>query len=268
MTGITLTFDDTRRRRADDRRLSIAFAGSLVLHALVLAALRGLPAEPYTFAEGGVGSIPALQAVLAGPPIELQTMMEPLPPEPMIDTPLLAPALIKPVETTFGRTRPPTTPIPGGGPMRPGPASPEASVAVGTIADPGKLGQDYAAQLAQRFPNPVQVVPMLLGAPVVAYPRAALESGIEGRFAAVVMVDDRGKATDTRLVVEDPLFGPAVLDALKRAEFAPAQYDGNPVPYWAIVQFTFSIGRPTAPSVASAPPAAPARSARQPSVGR
>ena len=268
MTGIALTFEDTGRRAADDRRLSIAVAVSLVSHALVLAALRGLPEAPYTFAEGGVGSIPALQAVLAGPPLELQETMEPLPPQPMIDTPLLAPALINPVETMFGRTRPPTTPIPGGGPMRPGPASPEASVSVGTIADSSKLGQDYAAQLARRFPNPVQVVPMLLGTSAVTYPRAALESGIEGRFAAVVTVDNLGKAVDATLVVEDPLFGPVVLDALKKAEFAPAQYDGKPVPYWAIVEFLFTIGRPTSPSVASAPAQARPSLPRQPSVGR
>jgi outer membrane biosynthesis protein TonB len=264
--AIIFPFDDPTGRVAGDRRLSIAFTASLVMHALVLAALRGLPATPYSFAEGGVGSIPALQAVLAGPPVELQEVIEPLSPEPMIETPLLAPALIKPVETTFGRTHPPTTPIPGGGPVRPGPASPEANVAVGTIADPGKLGPDYAAQLAQRFPNPVHVVPTLIGTPPVPYPRAALESGIEGRFAAVVAVDDLGKAVDAKLVVEDPLFGPVVLEALKKAEFAPAQYDGNVVPYWAIVQFTFTIGKPT-PSVAAAPPAA-RTPARQPSVGR
>jgi hypothetical protein len=260
-------FDEARVRAATDRRLSIAIGASLVVHALALAAFHGLPTTPYTFAEGGVGSFPALRAVLAGPAIEVQPE-QPLLPEPLIDTVMLAPALIKPVETTFGRTHPQTTPIPGGGPTRPGPASPDVSVAVGTMADPAKLGPDYVAQLAQRFPGPVQVVPMLLGAPVVVYPRAALESGIEGRFAVVVTVDVRGKVVDPKLVVEDPLFGPVMLEALKNAEFAPAQYDGNAVPYWAIVEFIFTIGRATSPSVASAPTAARARSARQPSVGR
>jgi hypothetical protein len=249
-----LPYDEAAFRAASDRRLSIAITSSLVIHALAIAAFRGLllPA-PFTFAEGGVGSLPALQAVLAGPPIELQPEVPLLSEPPLIDTVLLAPALIKPVETTFGRTHPPTTPIPGGGPSRPGPASPSVNVAVGTIADPARLGPDYVTQLAQRFPRPVQDVPMLLGAPVVAYPRAALESGIEGRFAAVVTVDAQGKATDAKLVVDDQLFGPVMLDALKIAEFAPARYDGSAVPYWAIVEFIFTIGRPgTTPSIADA----------------
>jgi hypothetical protein len=260
LAAIFLPFDDVRPG-ASDRRLSIALAISVLVHSLTLAALRGIIPTDYSFAEGGVGSVAALQAVLAGPAIELQPE-QPLLPKPLIDTVLLAPALIKPVETTFGRTHPQTTPVPGGGPTRPGPASPDVSVAVGTIADPAQLGSDYVAQLAQRFPGRVQVVPMLLGAPVVVYPRAALESGIEGRFAAVVTVDVRGKASDLKLVVEDPLFGPVMLDALKNAEFAPGLYDGNPVPYWAIVEFIFTIGRPATPSVASAPPTPRARSAR------
>jgi len=218
----------------------------------MLAALRGLPAKPYTFAEGGVGSFPALQAVLAGPPAEPKEE-EPAPPAPMINPKLVQPPVKKPVETLFGRKPVTTNPMPGGGPTRPGPTSPDFNTSVRTIADPAKLGPDYVTQLAQRFPASVQMVPMLLGAPVVVYPRAALESGIEGRFAAVVTVDVQGKASDAKLVVEDPLFGPVILDALKTAEFAPAQYDGSPVPYWAIVEFIFTIGRPGAtPSVAEA----------------
>jgi TonB family protein len=139
---------------------------------------------------------------------------------------------------------------------------------VGTIADPAVLGPDYVAQLAQRFPDRAPKVPMLLGAPVVIYPRAALEAGIEGRFAAVVMLDARGRITESRLVVDDPIFGPAVLDALKTMEFAPAEFADGPVPYWAIVEIVFRIGRPDAPSVASTPSRNRPTLPRQPSVGR
>jgi len=268
VTSTTFPFENPSARRAGDRRLSIAIAASVVIHALTLAALRGLPATPYTFAEGGVGSFPALQAVLAGPAAQPE-QEEPTPPEPMINPQLVQPPVSKPVETLFGRKPVATTPIPGGGPMRPGPASPDVSVAVGTIPDPARLGSDYVARLAQRFPDPVQRVPMLLGAPVVVYPRPALEAGIEGRFAALVTVDPQGKVTDAKMVVDDPLFGPVMLDALKNAEFAPAQYDGNPVTYWAIVEFIFTIGRPASqPSVAQTGPRSRVPLPRQPSVGR
>jgi TonB family protein len=259
-------FDDASVR-AVDRRLSIALATSVLIHALTLAALRGFIPTVHTYAGGGVGPAAALQAVLAGPPIELQPM-DPLTPEPMIDKVLLAPALMKPVETSFGRIQAPTAFLPGGGPTKAGAPSPEVNMAVGTIADPAVLGSDYVAQLAQRFPNRAAKVPMLIGAPVVIYPRPALEAGIEGRFAAVVTLDALGHITESRLVVEDPLFGPAVLDALKTMQFTPAEFDGGPIPYWAIVEIVFRIGRPGTPDVASAPPRSRVPLPRQPSVGR
>jgi hypothetical protein len=61
---------------------------------------------------------------------------------------------------------------------------------------------------------------------------------------------------DSTLLPEGGLFAPAVADALKTAEFAPAETDGKPVPYWAIVEFYFSIAHPSAGQ------------SRQPSVGR
>jgi outer membrane biosynthesis protein TonB len=263
-------FPEAEISREADRRLSIAIAISLVIHALTLAALRGLPATVHAYAEGGAGSPASLQAVLAGPATE-PPPEEPTPPEtpaePAINPNLVVSPKAAPVETLFGRTRLATAPVSGGSPAGSASEGPEAGVAVGTIADPAKLGGDYIAQLAQRFPQPVQQVPLLLGAPVVVYPQAALEGGIEGRFAAVVTVDALGKVSDAKLVVDDLIFGPVMLNALKAAEFAPARDGTEAVPYWAIVEFIFTIGKPVAPPVA---PAAPRRSAalRQPRVGR
>lgn len=267
LTATTLPYKEAPAGAAD-RRLSIAIAISLLIHALTLAALRGLIPSVYTYTGGGAGVTAALQAVLAGPTIELQAEEPLLPPLPPINTKLLAPALIKPVETTFGRTRTSSVPLPGGGSEDASKAAPDVTMSVGTLADPMQLGSGYAAQLAQRFPDRAAKVPMLLGAPVVVYPRAALEGGIEGRFAVVVTLDALGHITEAQLVVDDALFGPAMLDSLKTMQFTPAEFDGNPVPYWAIIEFIFKIGHPgTTPSVASTP-ARNRASARQPSVGR
>lgn len=256
VTTAAFSRDETSSGGPADRQLLVALTISLTIHAVALGVLRGLPTVR-TFAEGGAASFPALQAVLAGPvsePVPVPVPEERVPPKPEINPNLVQPPIEKPVETLFGRRRAPTTPLPGGGPLsKTGPAAPDVSIAVGTIPDPAQLGSDYVAQLAQRYPDPVQRIPTLLSMPGVVYPLAALEAGIEGRFAIVVALDARGRVTDAKLVVDDALFGPVMLDAVKKAEFAPAQYDGNAVPYWAIVQFTFTIGRAApapSPSVA------------------
>src|SRR5215475_2843977 len=245
LTAATLPYKEAPAGAAD-RRLSIAIGISVLIHALTLAALSGLIPTVHSYTGSGVGVAATLQAVLAGPTIELQAE-EPLLPLPLINTKLLAPALIKPVETTCGRTRTSSVPVPGGGAVDAGKADPDVTMSVGTLADPMQLGSNYAAQLAQRFPDRAAKVPMLLGAPVVVYPRAALEGGIEGRFAVVVTLDALGHIKEAQLVVDDALFGPAMLDSLKTMQFTPAEFDGNPVPYWAIIEFIFKIGHPSAP---------------------
>jgi TonB family protein len=240
LTGASFPFDGTSDAGAAERRLWIAIGISFVVHALAIAALRGFLPMGYTLAEAGTGSLPVLQALLAGPPPAKPEPEEPVPPQPATPPDLVVPAESKPIETTFGRAHPPA----GGKPASAALGAPEINVSVGTLADPAPLGANYVEQLAQRFPNPAQKIPMLLGAPIVDYPRAAIERGLEGRFAAVVTLDALGKVTDAKLVVDDPLFGPAILDALKRMEFAPAQDGGSPIPYWTIVQFVFSIGTP------------------------
>jgi hypothetical protein len=228
-----------------ERRLWVAIGISIVLHALIIAALRGALPRTYSF-EGGAGNLPVLQAYIVGAPLQSESD-QPQPLEPAataIDPDLVVPPKTEPLESMSGHPPPAAAALPGGKPSSAAPGAPDINVSVGTIADPAQLGPDYVAQLAQRFPNPAQKVPVLLGAPVVDYPRTAIEKGMQGRFAAVVAIDALGKVADARLVIDDPIFGPALLDALKRMEFAPAQDGGNPIPYWAIVEFVFTLGKP------------------------
>jgi hypothetical protein len=252
-------------RSASERRLSIAIGISLVVHALAIASLRGVLPSIYTYAQGGVGSLTVLQAVLAGPKSE--PVPEPPPPEPAIEPALLVPPGTTPLEAPVERPPPQTGPLQGGGPTRSGPASPDVSVAVGLIEDPARLGPGYAARLAQRFPERVSKPPQLLGSPVVMYPAAAMASGIERRVAVLITLDAKGGIVDSQMIPDDPLFGPVVKEALRNAQFTPAEIDMATVPYWAIVEFVFSLTRADAP----APPPRSARARapfRQPSVGR
>jgi periplasmic protein TonB len=264
-----LSAADSRARLAEERRFAIALGASLVIHALTIAALRGLTPVIYASPQSGAGSVSALQAVLAGPKSPA-VPPEPSEPEVAVAPALLAPPASHPVEPPETRRPQPTEPLPGGNPARIGPNTPEVSIAVGTIDDPSRLGPDFVAGLAQRYPERAAKPAMLLGSPIVAYPQAALESGTERRVAVLLSLSARGSIEDMQLVREDPLFGPAVLDALKTVQFAPAEIDGNPVPYWSIVEVVFSLGRPVAPPAAAA--RGPARRGlvfpRQPSVGK
>ncbi len=268
MTAALLGLDDRPSRRADDRRLSIAIGASLVIHALTIAVLRGLMPATYAYPQAGAGSFAVLQAVLAGPTSE-SPPLQPDATEPAIEPNLLLPPAKNPIEAPLRRPPPQTGPLPGGNPDRIGPNTPQVSVAVGTIDDPARLGPDYIARLAQRFPNRAAKPAMLLGSPIVIYPPAALEAGTERRVAALLTLRADGSIAESQLVREDPLFGPVVLDVLKDTQFAPAEIDGKPVPYWVIVEFVFSLSRPSAPPVAER--GLRRRGAtypRQPSVGR
>jgi TonB family protein len=254
-------------RRADERRFSVALGASLVIHALAIATLRGLTPVIYAAPQAGVGAFSALQAVLAGP----QTPPPPVEPtaEDVTVPELVVPAATQPVVPVPERPPQPSAPLAGSNPARLGPNTPDVSIAVGTLDDPARLGQEFVTRLAQRFPEPVAKVPMLLGSPIVAYPQAALEGGIERRVAVVLTLRADGSIEDMQLAREDPLFGPVVLEALKTVKFAPAEIDGNPVPYWAIVEVVFSLSRPaTAPSAARAPARRGLIFPRQPNPGR
>jgi outer membrane biosynthesis protein TonB len=250
MTGAPLALDVRTLRRADERRVSIAIGASLVIHALTIAALRGLVPAIYAFPQAGAGNFATLQAVLAGPTSEA-VPTEPVETEVTAEPNLLLPPAEQPIEVPLRRPPPHTGPPPGGNPARTGPNTPAVNIGVGMIDDPGRLGPDFVARLAQRFPDRVAKPPLLTGTPVIAYPPAALEAGVERRVAVLLTLRADGSIQESQLAHEDPLFGPAVLDALKSAHFAPAEIDGNPVPYWAIVEFVFLLGRPAAPPVAA-----------------
>jgi hypothetical protein len=244
--AVAIALDDGAIRRTGERRLSIAIGVSLLVHAVTIASLRGLLPTIYTYAQGGAGSFTTLQAVLAGPRSE-PSPVEQTEPEPAIDPNLLLPPGANPIETAIQQPPPQTAPTPGGGPVRSGPNSPDVSVAVGPIDDPARLGPDYVVRLAQRFPERVSKTPQLLGSPSVMYPAAAMAAGAERRIAALLTLDANGQIVDTQLVPDDPMFGPVVQEALMNAQFAPAQIDTRTVPYWVILEFVFTLERPSAP---------------------
>jgi hypothetical protein len=68
-------------------------------------------------------------------------------------------------------------------------------------------------------------------------------------------IDAAGKVVpaDTRLVPDDPMFRSAVMAAIDGAVFTPAELDGDPMPYWLILEFVFRIDPAPAGSTAAGP---------------
>ena len=269
MTGAVVFPYDGAMRRSDERRLSVAVAASLLVHALAIASLRGILPMTYATSQGTV-SAGSLQAILSGPPRESVAEVPPAP-EPAIDSSLLSPPAAMPLGPLQQQAPPATAPESGSGPSMRGSKSPVVRMSVGLIDDPGRLGPDYVVRLTQRFPERVVRPPRLLGTPVMTYPAAALAARAQQRIAALLMLDASGAIVEVQLFPDDPMFAPEVRDALKDARFAPAQIDDmRTVPYWAIVEFFFSLEQPgTAPPKATGAMArAAARQPGQPRVGR
>jgi len=235
---------DASDGRAVDRRFAVAVGASLVIHALAVASLRALipplPAQDV----GAPNNFAMIQAVLAGPRTVVDTeqlapLEQPAPPA------LFLPPVELPLEPASRRARLALAPPPGPVP-RPGSDHPQVIISVKVIDDPSWLGSVYALSLAQRFSHRAQKPPALIGSSALIYPRAAMDAGISGRVAALLTIDPLGHILDSTLIPEDGLFAPAVANALKTAQFTPAEIDGKPVLYWAIVEYYFSIGRPSA----------------------
>ena len=243
----------------DDQSLWIALAASALAHALALATLTGAFSAPPAFDPGA-----------AAKPIPIQVVLVQSPAPAVAREPEVMPASLQPPEESrpetaskpAARTSASAVPIQGG--QVTGRADPVPSIAVGQLVDSQAAGPAYALDLALRFPVAAARMPQLRGSLVVAYPPEALRAHEGKRVVALLTLDGSGAIIETKLSPDDSAFGPAVMSALKDAQFAPASIGGAPVPYWVLLEFTFSVD---ATEIGPVPPRASAKRG-QPSVGR
>jgi TonB family protein len=229
-----------------DRPLGISMLASALVHIVLIALLAS--AKPM------ISLLPAWQAMTASLQVDLQqpaiAVPEP-PPEPVAvisvpeEMPVRAPE--PPKELTAKVPVPPSAP-PGAAAAQPisirtGPPNPQGSVAVGLLANPEQVSTAIAARLAQRFSAHAARAPKLNGAVITGYPIDAARAHQSARIAAVLTVDASGRVVerDTMLSPDDPMFRAAVLSALANAQFTPAELDGKPMAYWAVLEFVFDI---------------------------
>ena len=83
-------------------------------------------------------------------------------------------------------------------------------------------------------PGPGVVEPTLVAPPRVVYPAIARERRVEGRVVVLVLVDENGLPTETRLQqgVTERAVNDAVLAGVKSAKFRAATKNGIPVKMW------------------------------------
>ena len=245
--------------RASKRRLSWSLVASLAVHALAITVIAGMLQSSLMFPSSRVGvPLPIEVALVAQRPIAFSA-----PPEMPQEAPELLPAERIPEEksrepkpSASARELPaPTqqpavmpTPSPGAAvPFEPGieptpsDAPPPGDVAVGPLNDLDRIGRAQALRLASRYPQAVTKRPLLLDTLTVPYPLRAAFAHRDARITVLMLVEADGRIIDTTLYPDDPFFTPTVLAALRGARFAPADIKGKPVPYWAMMEFVFTM---------------------------
>jgi hypothetical protein len=243
---------------APERRFGYSVAASSLVHGLLIIALASVR-PTFTLSPSLLGLAGTLQVELTEQTVPV---IEPLP-EPMVPIavprflptpePIALEALIRnpPVPASAASGTITTQPLV----VRQGPPNPNGSVAVGPLGTPERVSVATASRLAQRFPVHAARPPMPRGAVITGYPLEAARSHLSARIAAILTIDAAGKVVpqDTRFVPDDPMFHAAVLAAIDGVAFTPAELDGDPMPYWLILEFVFRIDPPSGNAPAGVP---------------
>jgi outer membrane biosynthesis protein TonB len=205
-------------------------------------------------------------AVAPGSGVPLQAWLVPrapepdAPPAPAEPAPEVAPTP-PPVAAAPPLPMPPPTPVPSGltwpgtsgaGAPRPPPPSPAdlGDVAVGATTDLAPFGLTAKLRLAALYPVKPGRLPRLARPLSVTYPDWALRDRTNAHVDALLLLDATGAVVETIVAPDDPIFAPAVREALAGAAFVPAQAADTPLPYWIALEFVFTID----PAKASARP--------------
>ena len=243
---------------APERRFGYSVVASAIVHGVLIVALASV-SPTLTLAPNLLGLAGPLQVQISE---ETAPVIEPLP-EPM--SPIAVPRFLpapEPVALEALLPKPPVMASASSGTvttqplvLRQGPPNLNGSVAVGPLGNPERVSTATAARLGQRFPVRAARPPSPKGAVITGYPLEAASSHVSARIAAILTIDAAGKVVpaETRLVPDDPLFRAAVLTAIENAVFAPAELDGDPMPYWLILEFVFRVEPAPGGSTAAGP---------------
>ena len=234
-------------------RLRLSLALSVIAHAVVIMIIAGLLKPMLMPDSSRAGQAPPIEvAIVAVRPIAFTAPPEsPVPAAelpsspsmgaaalPQAAPPLPSPAAAPVIAPRLGVT---VNGDVNAEPLSPDSPPPPGDVSVGAVTDSERLGHAQALRLAQRFRVATAKPPRLREPLTTSYPPRAARAHAEARIAALLLLDATGRIVDTTLFPDEPLFGPAIVDALKGARFAPAEADAQPMPYWVILEFVVSM---------------------------
>jgi hypothetical protein len=224
-----------------------AAALSIALHAALLATIGSVLTSAWRTDQSTTnpGSGAPLQAVLAPRAADV-AVDEPPPKVPADVTPPVSPPPPVVPASPSAQPMPPGLTQPGTGnaspPRRPPPPPTDVGdIAVGATMDISGFGAAIATRLAQQFPVKPGRLPRLHRTLTVSYPEWALRDRTSAHVDALLLLDAKGNVTETLLEPDDPIFGPAVREALAGAVFLPAQAADTTLPYWIALEFVFAI---------------------------
>jgi len=235
-------------RRTDERRLAAWLTASVALHALLLG-VAGPLAKAFPRAVPDNGPAPAvLQALIT----HSSPAPAPVPPEPVLAPPVIQTPEPSPIVQPGSPIVPPQPPrIEMATEATDGASGTSMGrITVGVLHEAAEAGLLQATRLRDKYPARAGREPRLKGALAVAYPAKALETRTSARIVAVLDIDAQGQLTDSVLIPNDPVFGPAVSAALKNVRFAPGEIEGLRANYWMLLEVVFTPG--SAPPTRSA----------------
>lgn len=77
--------------------------------------------------------------------------------------------------------------------------------------------------------------------PKPVYPPAAKTSGAQGKVVVEVLIDERGKVVEARVISGHPFLQQAAIQAARQARFAPALLSGAPVRVKGTINYVFTL---------------------------
>ena len=233
-------FGELLESRAKRRRNRAGTIASVAGHAVIMA-LAVVATRTPLIARGPVEHLVPLPAM--APPSPRPSAPAPAPRRapspsaPVAPAPPVAPIILDPHIVPVGippidMTRSPTEfAWPSDGPA--------SSSTPGTRAH--GTGLDDGIAFAANVEKPAMALP---GSPPPRYPDVLRRASVKGEVVIHVVIDTTGRAdmTTVRVISSDhPLFTEAVLAALPRARFLPAETGGRKVPMWAVQSFVFEV---------------------------
>ena len=112
-----------------------------------------------------------------------------------------------------------------------------AILVIGVVLLFAGMAQDKPAAGAKGDP-----MPTLVKRADPAYPKSALEAGIEGTVYVKALVDTDGKVAKVEIIKSDAKeLDKAALDAAKKFTFEAAVSGGKPVEVWVTIPFKFKL---------------------------